>query len=98
MDGHHRVGFIKVHGIGEVLEDPERLGSFVCRGADLEGVDFHGLVESQGQDDLLVAVGLEESPSGREAVVVGVIVGLVKTLALGLGQILEQILLESGKK
>jgi len=80
LGGGHGVGLVEVQGAGLVHEDSQVLGAFVGRSLDLEAVDLDVLVEGQGEDELLVAVGLEEASSVVEAVAVGVVVILVEAL------------------
>ena len=47
-------------------------------------MNLDGLVEGQGQDQLLVTIGLQEPATGVEAVGVGVVVRLIQALAVAL--------------
>lgn len=68
---------------GLVFENSQRLWPRVGGRSDLEALDLDHLVEGEREDELLVAVGLEQSGAVLETVLQRVIVIHIETLAPG---------------
>ena len=91
LRGLHAVGLVKVEGVGEVLEDLDGLGPLALGRLDLETVHLDALGEGQAEDELLVAVRLEEAAARGHGVTPGVVVRLVQALAARLVEELAEV-------